>query len=589
MKVYRIRPVLVKGLRALAAAGILAVLLVSVSAYLPGARAQAAGGLASRYAPVLHFANGEKFFPTSVDYIISSSSLMQRNSNGAFSLVTSSPTPSTLGSYTSADDFLDNKLGTFSAIASDYASKGPSIGYYAYVHIDNLSGSTVIQYWFFYAYNNGPLNDHQSDIEVIEVFFGSNGSPTQALYSQHLAGENAAWGDVELQDGHPVVYVALGSHANYFRSYQGRIGIENDVVDSGGLTISPSQLNLAILMDQPNRPADQSWLSFPGRWGFTGTDTQIATGLAGPFGPVFNDNGIRWAGPNEYLGRTLAVGSTYFYLAWFVANFLLIWLAYAAIRGVWKIVGITRLSRKGGLMVGGFLKGKGGAGLALGLIGLLITLGALFLPWYSMTASSQSGVFAGAAPVQLISINGINGLSVNLFTGPNADTSSGLTSFASAQFPFAILFAAGLALLVLDVVGVTSGRRLGRKLIFGGITSLLPFIFIYAFIAYLPNLLPLASSLLGGQAVPAQATQLVGTIASNPIGGSAGQTFPVVGSTTVTWGYGIGAYLFLVAAIVRIAGGFLMRSSPDLTPPAPAALADTAPPAPSAPAPESPP
>src|SRR2546427_13262165 len=107
--------------------GTLTLLVLGVLGYSMAAKAQTAGGLASRYAPVLHFANGEKFFPTSVDYIISSSSLMQRNSNGAFSLVTSSPTPSTLGSYTSADDFLDNKLGTFSAIASDYASKGPSI------------------------------------------------------------------------------------------------------------------------------------------------------------------------------------------------------------------------------------------------------------------------------------------------------------------------------------------------------------------------------------------------------------------------------------------------------------------------------
>lgn len=418
----------------------------------------------------------------------------------------------------------------------------------------------------FYAYNNGLLNDHQSDLEVIEVFLDGGGNPTQVLYSQHLAGENAAWGDVETQNGHPVVYVALGSHANYFRPYQGKIGIENDVVNSGGPTITPDQLKLVTLFDQPNRPADQSWLSFPGRWGFVGTDIQIATGMAGPLGPVFNDNGQRWGSPYEYLGRTLTVGLNYFYLAWFVAYFLLIWLAYAGIRAIWKIVGIARLRKKGRLRVGRFLRGRGGAALVIGLVGILITLVALFLPWYSVTASSQSGPFSGLAPVQLMSIDGTKGLSVNLFTGPNADSTSGLTSFASAQFPFAILFAVGLGLLLLDVVGVRSGKRLGRRFIVGAILSLIPFVLIYAFVAYLPNLVPLASSLLGGQAIPPEATQLVNTVASNPIGGSASQTFPVVGATTVTWGFGIGAYLFLAAAIIRIIAGFIMRSAPELAP-----------------------
>ena len=197
--------------------GTLTLLVLGVLGYSMAAKAQPAGGLAQRYAPVLHFAGGEKFFPTSVDYIISSSSLMQRNADGSSSLVTSSPTPTSLGGYNSSRDFLDNNHGTLDAIAADYASVGASAGYFAYVHVDNLSGSTVIQYWLFYAYNNGPLNDHQSDIEVVEVFLDRGGNPTQALYSQHLAGENAAWGNVETQDGHPVVYVALGSHANYFR------------------------------------------------------------------------------------------------------------------------------------------------------------------------------------------------------------------------------------------------------------------------------------------------------------------------------------------------------------------------------------
>lgn len=525
--------------------------------------AQSASSLAAQYAPVLHFASGEQFYPTSVDYIISSSTLASRSPDGTVATVDPNPTPSTLGSYQDTNDFLDNRYGNVTQIAADYASKGPSIGYYSYVHVLSTGGATVLQYWLFYAYNQGQLNDHQADIEVVEVFLDSGGNPTQALYSQHLAGETAAWSDVETSSGHPVVYVALGSHANYFRSYQGRIGIENDVVNDGGVTITPDQLQLVMLQDQPNWPADQGWLSFPGRWGYVGTDVQIATGMAGPLGPVYNDNGQRWEDPFGYQLRTLTVGGYYFDLAWVVANLVLIFLAYASLRGVIKLAGIYRLSRKGGLRVGRYMRSRGGAAVILTLIGVGITVAALFLPWYSISASSAAGAFSGPNAVTLMSVDGVHGLSVNLFTGPNADTTSGLTSFASAQLPFAIFIGVGLVLLVLDIVGVKKGSTLGRKFVFGAITSLLPFVFIYIFVAYLPNLVPFASSLIGQQ-VPPEATALVNSVASSPVSGTASQTMPVVGATTVTWGFGIGAYLFLAAAAIRIVAGLVSFTAPNL-------------------------
>lgn len=528
-------------------------------------KAQSASSLALQYAPVLHFASGEAFYPTSVDYILSSSALVSRNADGTVTTVDPNPTTSTLGSHTDPSQFLDNRYGNETQIAADYSSKAQSLGYYAYVHIVNESdGSTVIQYWLFYAYNQGQLNDHQSDLEVIEIFLDASGNPTQALYSQHLAGETAAWGDVETVNGHPVVYVALGSHANYFRPFQGRIGIENDVVNDGGLTITPDQLNLVILNNGPNRPADQSWLSFPGRWGYVGTEVQVATGNAGPYGPVFNDNGSRWADPYGYQARTLTVGGYYFDLAWVAANFLLIFVAYIVIRAAIKLFGIYRLSRRGGLRVRKFLRGRGGAGVVLGLIGIAVTVAALFLPWYAISASSQSGPLSGSNGVTLMSVDGIHGLTLNLFTGPNVDSTSGLTSFASAQLPFAIMIGAGLVLLLLDIVGVKKGKSLGWKFIFGAITSLLPFIVIYIFIAFvLPSIVPYASALLS-QPVPAQVNTLVGAISSSPASGTASATFPVVGATTVAWGFGVGAYLFLVAAVIRIIAGFICRTAPDL-------------------------
>jgi hypothetical protein len=57
---------------------------------------------------------------------------------------------------------------------------------------------------------------------------------------------------------------------------------------------------------------------------------------------------------------------------------------------------------------------------------------------------------------------------------------------------------------------------------------------------------------------------MVHAIAGNPVYGTTSQTFDVIGTTTVNWGFGIGAYLFLVAAAIRISAGFIMRSVPEL-------------------------
>jgi hypothetical protein len=504
-----------------------------------------------------------------VDYIITSSVLVKHSTNVT---VDSAPTASTLGGNPSTDLYLNNKLGTEDAIAKDYASKATSIGYQAYVNVSTGGSGTVIQYWLFYAYNNGPLNDHQGDIEVVQVFLDASGNPTRALYSQHLAGENAAWSDVETVGTHPVVYVAQGSHANYFRSYQGKIGIENDVVGSDGLTINPTNLNLTML-------TNQGWLKYQGRWGYWGTAVEEAAGQAGPIGPVFNAGGVRWAQPTAYLSSTFSVDGNYFILAFIAANFLLIFLAYIAIRGVWKLVGIVRMQRKGGLFVGKFLRSRGSLGLILALVAVLITIGALALPWYSLSASSQSGPLAKAGGVNLLSIDGLNGVQVNMFMGDTGESTSGYRSLASTMIPFAIIIGAGLILLVLDIIGVKSGKKLGKKLIIGAVISLIPFILIYVFIASLPNLLPFAAQLLPGQSIPAGVQTLISSVASSPISGTASQTFQVVGATTVTWGFGIGAYLFVVAAVIRIVAALVMRGAPEMQAQPPAAPA--IPPAPS--------
>ncbi len=87
---------------------------------------------------------------------------------------------------------------------------------------------TILQYHFFYAFNDWRLaangmNHHEGDWEMVAVYL-RNDSPYAVLFSQHGAGNIEKWETVikavdklEVVTTHPVVYVALGSHANYSR------------------------------------------------------------------------------------------------------------------------------------------------------------------------------------------------------------------------------------------------------------------------------------------------------------------------------------------------------------------------------------
>jgi hypothetical protein len=79
----------------------------------------------------------------------------------------------------------------------------------------------VLQYFFFYAFNDWRYHDgfnlHEGDWEAVFVFWDPQTKQIKYVgLSQHHEGEYRALGDVEQWEGHPIVYVATGSHANYF-------------------------------------------------------------------------------------------------------------------------------------------------------------------------------------------------------------------------------------------------------------------------------------------------------------------------------------------------------------------------------------
>lgn len=107
--------------------------------------------------------------------------------------------------------------------------KDPQPVYYGRVtrrQDDERNHWTSLQYHFFYAFNDWRLaangiNHHEGDWEMVAVYL-KNDEPYSVLFSQHGSGAMELWKNVRRamdQDGkettHPIIYVALGSHANY--------------------------------------------------------------------------------------------------------------------------------------------------------------------------------------------------------------------------------------------------------------------------------------------------------------------------------------------------------------------------------------
>ena len=102
--------------------------------------------------------------------------------------------------------------------------------YTYYGRIIQEAGWTILQYWFFYPYNNWRsgfhgVNDHEADWEMVNVYLaaerGGGLAPRWVAYASHdFAGDDLRrrWDDRELEkvDGHPLIYVGAGSHASYF-------------------------------------------------------------------------------------------------------------------------------------------------------------------------------------------------------------------------------------------------------------------------------------------------------------------------------------------------------------------------------------
>jgi Vacuolar protein sorting-associated protein 62 len=153
------------------------------------------------------------------------------------------------------------------------------------------------QWWLLFprnAHDRGIVRTgrHAGDWEMVQVRVDGAGRPVEAVYGQHSGAERCPWSAVERRGGRPVVFLARGSHAAYFRpGVRDRMWPDpNDEADGRGAVVTP-----AVERVSAREPA---WMRWPGRWG--GARAGWVPGEeSSPRGPAFQPQG-RWSDPDGW-------------------------------------------------------------------------------------------------------------------------------------------------------------------------------------------------------------------------------------------------------------------------------------------------
>jgi hypothetical protein len=506
--------------------------------------------IAQQYAPIFYFEKDETCYPVNISYHIDNSYLYIIGQDNP---IETSPTIDNLPTDNS-DYYLDNIIGTIqdNEIINDYSQR--NLGFTIYSNIIYSGELTYVQYWMFYAFNKGTLNQHEGDWEMVQILI-SSGIPTQVMYSQHHSGQRATWNQVEKEGDHIKVYVSRGSHANYLRSYSGIVGIANDIVGANGKKISYPDYELILLESQP-------WLDYKGRWGWSGNSEEeyqeaSILGQIGPYGPKYRNNENMWNAIG-WGSSLLPANDALFIIELILYNFVIIFIIISFIIISILLYRIYRRKKLTGLgprlisifYIDGFnIKSIGNI---LCIIGIILAIYSLFNPWYLISTDITVSGYETSGLVNIMSIDGIDGIQFQIpgFTGP--------IPVGSIKIPFSLIIGVGLIFLILATIGLSKSKKLGNKYLFRGIRLLLPVIFILLIIIAL-GLLPFDSLVNSGDA-GLNISEVVGSISGSPISGEKYITIQgVEGQIQLNWGLGLGGFLLLFSGIILMIAGIFER------------------------------
>ena len=284
---------------------VLVTLVALATAGAGSAAAPTPKALLARYAPIVILHPAERFLPVPVCGFLIDSDVEQRQADGTWAPVAFVPTggePSRLNQRLCA---VSDGIAAVDCYAAAEAAHGARPTVYGAFH--GRGNRVALQYWLFYPLNpyspEVPANPlfaqiHEGDWELVTVILDRAGRPLTAGYSRHCSGARRTWATVPKRGNHPLVYVALGSHANYFGpstfALDKRCWPEQAVIifenygkplrdfTEAGRTISPRVVRATA--------ASPYWMRFRGAWGEDQLvffpQVTFKYGL-GPTGPAF--------------------------------------------------------------------------------------------------------------------------------------------------------------------------------------------------------------------------------------------------------------------------------------------------------------
>jgi hypothetical protein len=302
------------------AAGVLAALALAGTAEAAGSTPK----LLTKFQPVLVFHPTEEFRPATVESFVRDARLEVATSPTTWTVVDPDPTADDLPvasppvwRLNQEPCFAGAPLGDLACYVAGAADE-PGVTVYGRVVRDGKS--IVLQYWLFYydnlyRYPFLPLGaiwqSHEGDWEVVNVVLSNAKRPVAVGLSSHCSGETRAWAETERRQGHPTVYVALGSHANYFEPglhefdraclppevigffQQAGLPLPADVA-APGPAAGRKRLGLEPAGLRTITDGSPSWVAFPGFWGeleYFSAPAPIGTVPFGtsPVGPAFHE------------------------------------------------------------------------------------------------------------------------------------------------------------------------------------------------------------------------------------------------------------------------------------------------------------
>ena len=299
-------------MKRIAALAALLVAVAGVPASSAGESAPSLGALLARHAPILVLHPAERLRPVPVDGFLADSDLMAPTGTGWAKV--EAPLPVGGAQYR-----LDQRAcraiegpTAISCYASTQAAHGA--GPVAYGVAFRADGRIALQYWLWYPYNvysptvpPGELwQVHEGDWESVSVILDARGKPLLAGYSQHSEGRRREWAKVSKVGSRPRVFVALGSHANYFSP--GAHRFDPRIVEP---------VLISVIRQKGYRPVDYtasgrvvrprlvrvsattpSWMTFAGAWGedayLRSPPSEPVRYGNGPPGPAFHE---QWRAP----------------------------------------------------------------------------------------------------------------------------------------------------------------------------------------------------------------------------------------------------------------------------------------------------